>query len=196
MTWWLDFLAWIACVVYSTIPSFWFLIHPRPEYWRSRRRSPYLLLLPAWWLMWVVIGIVTVGWRHVRLYSTTWTWIPAGLLFASGFWLYLRSSKTFSAQQLGGLPEVLGGEKRQALVTTGIRAHVRHPVYLAHFCEMLAWSIGTGLIVSYALTAFALVTGAVMIGMEERELEKRFGTAYTEYRARVPAIIPKIRAKG
>ena len=196
MTSLLDFLAWIACVVYSTIPSFWFLIHPRPEFWQSRRRSPYLLLLPAWWLTWVVVGIATVHWRQVVLYSTPWTWIPAGMLLGTGFWLYSRSSKNFSAQQLGGLPEVLGGARRQSLVTTGIRAHVRHPVYLAHFCEMLAWSIGTGLIVCYALTGFAVVTGAVMIRMEDRELGQRFGVAYAEYRARVPAIIPKIRAKS
>jgi len=195
MAHWLDFLAWIACVVYSTIPSFWFLIHPRPEYWRSWRRSPYLLLLPAWWLMWVVVGLATFEWRHVRFYSTLWAWIPAGLLFVSGFWLYSRSSKNFSTQQLGGLPEVLGGEKRQSLVTSGVRAHVRHPVYLAHLSEMLAWSMGTGLTVCYALTVFAIVTGAVMIHMEDDELEKRFGAAYSEYRGRVPAIVPSLRSR-
>ncbi len=30
-------IAWIACVIYSTIPAFWLLIHPRADYWRSRR---------------------------------------------------------------------------------------------------------------------------------------------------------------
>ncbi len=29
-----------------------------------------------------------------------------------------------------------------------------------------------------------------MIRMEDRELEARFGEAYREYRARVPAVIP------
>ena len=74
---------------------------------------------------------------------------------------------------------------------TGIRAWVRHPVYLAHLCEMLAWSIGTGLIVCYGLTLFAVVTGAVMIRMEDGELERRFGEEYRQYRARVPAVVPK-----
>src|SRR5579885_253433 len=120
MAHWLDFLGWIACVVYSTIPLFWFLIHPWAEHWRSRRSSPYMVLLPAWWLMWVVVGRVTFHWRELRFYWGFWTWIPAALLFAAGFWLYSRSGKNFSAQQLGGLPEVLGGDKRQSLVTTGI----------------------------------------------------------------------------
>jgi protein-S-isoprenylcysteine O-methyltransferase Ste14 len=32
----------------------------------------------------------------------------------------------------------------------------------------------------------------VMIRMEERELEARFGSAYRDYRQRVPAILPRI----
>jgi protein-S-isoprenylcysteine O-methyltransferase Ste14 len=77
-------------------------------------------------------------------------------------------------------------------VTSGIRARVRHPVYLAHLCEMLAWSVGTGLAVCYALTLFAMITGAVMIRAEDAELERRFGQEYREYRARVPAVLPRL----
>ncbi len=77
-------------------------------------------------------------------------------------------------------------------MTTGIRARVRHPVYLGHLCEMLAWSVGTGLVVCCLLTAFAVVTGAVMISMEDAELEKRFGAEYAAYRRRVPAVLPRI----
>ena len=84
------------------------------------------------------------------------------------------------------------GHHEQQLVTSGIRARVRHPVYLGHLCEMLAWSLGSGLAVCYGLTAFALVTGAVMIRLEDRELEQRFGEEYREYRRKVPAVLPRI----
>ncbi len=84
------------------------------------------------------------------------------------------------------------GHREQRLVTSGIRAHIRHPVYLGHLCEMLAWSVGTGLAVCYGLTAFALVTGAIMIRLEDRELEQRFGEAYREYRRQVPAVLPRV----
>jgi uncharacterized membrane protein len=89
--------------------------------------------------------------------------------------LYKLSHHQFTLAQLGGLSEILPGHREQRLATTGIRAHVRHPVYLGHLCEMLAWSVGTGLAVCWALTAFAIVTGAVMIAMEDKELEARFG---------------------
>jgi len=189
----LNLLGWIACVVYSTIPSFWFLVHPFAEHWRSRKRSPYLILLPAWIAMWIVIAAITARWRHVVLYTTLLPWIPAAILFAVGFWMYSQSSKHFSAQQLGGLPEVVNGHRQQRLVTSGIRAQVRHPVYLAHLCEMLAWSLGTGLVVCYGLTAFALITGAVMIQMEDVELEQRFGAEYATYKQHVPAVWPRLR---
>ena len=189
---WLNFIGWLACVVYSTIPCFWFLVHPKAEYWRSRRLSPYLVLLPAWAAMWVVVARTTARWRHFTLYSSDWTWLPALALFLVGLWLYAQSSKNFSARQLGGFPEVISGHGEQRLVITGIRARVRHPVYLAHLCEMLAWSIGTGLVVCYALAVFAMVTGALMIRMEDRELERRFGLEYQQYRARVPAVFPKL----
>jgi protein-S-isoprenylcysteine O-methyltransferase Ste14 len=189
---WLHLLAWLACVVYSTIPSFWFMVHPFAERWRNRRRSPYLILLPAWLAMWILAAFVTRPWRHVAFYSQPLAWLPAAVLFADGFYLYARSGKGFSAQQLGGLPEVHGGHPHQRLVTDGVRARVRHPVYLAHLCEMLAWSIGSGLLVCWCLAAFAVITGAVMIRMEDAELEQRFGDDYRVYRGRVPALFPRL----
>jgi len=191
----LNLVGWVACVLYASIPSFWLLIHPRAEYWRSRKRSPYRVLMPAWLGMWAIEGAVTYRWREVALYSSRWPWVAAIALFSTGFWLYVQSHKNFSAKQLGGLPEIVGGHHEQELVTSGIRAHVRHPVYLGHLCEMLAWSLGTGLVVCYGLTAFAVITGAAMIRMEEKELEKRFGPAYAAYRERVPAILPKMRRR-
>ena len=186
-------VGWVACVLYSTVPSFWLMVHPRAHRWRSRVRSPFRVLLPAWITMWIGVGALSGPWRKVAFYSTAWTWIPAGLFFAAGIILYLRSGAHFSLAQLGGLPELRSNQEHHRLVTSGIRARVRHPVYLAHLCEMLAWSLGTGLLVCYLLTAFAIVTGAVMIRMEDSELEKRFGPEFMAYRRKVPAILPIVR---
>ena len=188
----LHIIAWIFCVIYSTIPAFWLLIHPRAAHWRSRRASPYKILLPIWIAMWAILAAITAPWRSILLYQTTWTWIPAGILFAAGLLLYQRSHHRFTLTQLSGLPELLPNHQ-QHLVTTGIRAHIRHPVYLGHLCEMLAWSLGTGLAVGWALTAFAIATGAIMIKMEDKELEKRFGEEYLRYHSSVPSVVPRIK---
>jgi protein-S-isoprenylcysteine O-methyltransferase Ste14 len=184
---------WIVCVVYSTIPAFWLLIHPRADFWRSRQSSPYKILLPVWIGMWTAVAAITAPWRDVILYENTWMWIPAAVLFCAGLFLYRLSGYNFSLAQLGGLPEILHGRGKQHLVTTGIRARLRHPIYLGHLCEILAWSVGTGLAICWALTAFAIASGAAMIAMEDRELEARFGEKYGQYRSTVPAILPKLK---
>ena len=193
---WIQLIGWLACVVYSTIPAFWFMIHPFAERWRARhlsnQRSPYMVLLPVWMVMWAVLALVTRPWRGILLYRSDWGWIAAALLFASGLYVYSQSGKNFSAKQLGGLPEVHGRNREQRLVTDGIRSRVRHPVYLAHLCEMLAWNAGTGLAVCWTLTGFAIITGAVMIRMEDAELEQRFGDSYRAYRKSVPAVLPRV----
>jgi len=192
----LEFIAWLACVVYSTIPAFWLMIHPFAERWRARhrsyQRSPYLLLLPAWVAMWILVALITRPWCRILFYRADWPWAAAAVLFVSGFYVYSQSVKNFSAKQLGGLPEVHGTNREQRLVTDGIRSHVRHPVYLAHLCEMLAWSVGTGLAACWVLTAFAVLTGAAMIRMEDAELEKRFGDSYRAYRRSVPTVLPRV----
>ena len=192
MTQALNLFGWMICIAYSTIPAFWLLIHPYANVWRARKRSPYLVLLPVWIALWIVIGLLTSRWRNTTIYITPWTWIPAVVLFSIGLWIYWQSGKSFSTAQLSGLPEVRPSHREQRLVTSGIRSRVRHPIYLAHFCEMLAWSIGTGLMVPYALSGFAVVTGAIMIRLEDKELEQRFGKEYRAYREKVPAVLPKI----
>jgi protein-S-isoprenylcysteine O-methyltransferase Ste14 len=185
-------LAWLACVVYSTIPLFWLMVHPRARRWREREASPFRVLVPAWIVMWAGVAALTGPWRKLTFYSTRWTWAPAALLFAAGISIYSHAGAHFSWAQLGGLPEVRTGRSDDRLVTAGIRSQVRHPVYLGHLCEMLAWSLGTGLAVCWLLTTLAIATGAVMIRMEDAELEKRFGREYVAYRKRVHAVLPKL----
>src|SRR5262252_3745562 len=183
---WLRLIGWLACIVYASVPAFWLMVHPFAARWRQSRRSPYVLLLPLWIVTWVVLGAITAPWRDILLYSSPLALIPAIAILAIGIWLYVHASKEFSPQQLGGVPEIQT-RSGQRLVTSGIRERIRHPIYLGHLCELAAWSIGTGLAVCFALTALAIVTGAVMIRKEDEELERRFGDEYRVYRQRVPA---------
>jgi protein-S-isoprenylcysteine O-methyltransferase Ste14 len=184
-------LGWLICSVYSTIPGYWLLIHPRADYWRTQR-SPYRALLPMWAVMFLVVLLATASFRRVFLYQSNWAWIPAVCLLATGIWLYKTGGARFSLQQLQGMPE-LSATHAEPLVITGVRARIRHPIYLAHLCEMLAWSIGTGLVASFALVVVTIITGAVMIRAEDQELEWRFGEPYRLYRESVPAIFPRMR---
>src|ERR1700726_660034 len=108
-------VAWIACVIYSTIPAFWLLIHPRTEFWRSRRRSPYRILLPIWIAIWATVAAITAPWRSLLLYEDRWARIPAAALFCVGLVLYKLSHSEFSLGQLAGVPEILHAHSQQRL---------------------------------------------------------------------------------
>lgn len=152
----------------------------------------YKILVPLWVGMWIVLFAITYAWRGIVLYRFSYSWIVAVCFFVAGIVLYARARKGFSPLQLSGHHELEPERHQQRLVVTGIRHHVRHPIYLGHLLEMFGWSIGTGLLVCWALTGFAIMTGIVMIKKEEEELVGRFGEDYREYQRRVPAIAPKL----
>lgn len=137
-------------------------------------------------------AFATRPWRHVHLYDTPYSWALIVFFAACAIFFYRGSRSHISGRQVMGRPEVeVGAHEEQKLVTTGMHGRVRHPLYVGHMLMMFGWSVASGLVVCYALTAFAILTGAIMIPMEEKELERRFGDAYREYKKRVPMLIPK-----
>jgi len=183
-------VAWIAGIIYSTIPSYWLLVHRNIDYWRARN-TRLSRVGPVWFGLWVLAGAVTWPWRGVALYRSRWLWIPAGALILAGLFIYSRAKQSFTTDQVLGRSELEPHRHEQRLNRDGIRAHVRHPYYLGHLCELVGWTLGTGLVVLVVLNAFAIVTGTLMIRAEERELEERFGEAYREYQQQVPALLPR-----
>jgi protein-S-isoprenylcysteine O-methyltransferase Ste14 len=188
-----DCLAMLACSVYCTIPLFWLVVHPFIGGWRKRGRRAYSLILPFWGVFIAATLAMLWHWRSAHLYESWWAWIPAGGLFFTGMSIYRAAFKGFHHSQVSGMDELEPDKHRQQLVTSGIRAWLRHPIYLGHLCEVLGWCIGTGLVALYALAGIAMVTGALMIRMEDDELEERFGESYRAYRGSVPAVLPKVK---
>ena len=184
-------VAWVVAMVYAAVPVFWFLVHPLVGFWRRQKRSPYWVLVPAQ-LATIAVGLaLTWPWRHETLYDTPYAWIAAAPLFAAAISIFRRVKPHFTNQQLIGRSELAPDRFEQRLVTAGLHARVRHPVYGAHFLMLLGWTVGSGLLVCYAMVGFSLVAGTVMITLEEHELEARFGEPYREYKRRVPAILPR-----
>lgn len=192
LRWAIDILALIVCSVYCTIPLFWLVVHPFVDRWRRHGRRAYARILPIWAAFIVATFLIIWPFRFAHFYASWFAWIPAALLFLLGFSIYSVAFKSFERSQISGLAELEPDRHRQQLVTGGIRACVRHPIYLGHLCEILAWCVGTGMLVLYILAVFAIATGTVMIRIEDRELEARFGDAYRVYRRTVPAVVPRL----
>lgn len=185
-------LALVICSVYATIPLFWFTLHPFTERWRARGRHSYKIILPLW-ILYILLAIAALWpWRNHALYTTPLAFIPGALLILTGLFVYRAAARNFTHVQLSGLAELEPNRHRQHLVTSGIRSRVRHPIYLGHLLELFGWTIALGTLSLIALTVFAILTGAVMLRLEDNELEQRFGPDYREYRHKVPAIFPRL----
>jgi methanethiol S-methyltransferase len=187
----LDFTGLAICSVYATIPLFWLTVHPLIARWRSVGRRAYFALLPLWFFY--ALTAFVIGWRfrHVHLYISWMSWIPAVLFMLMGFVMYQAAGQSFGRAKISGLAEIEPLNHPQELVTTGIRAKVRHPFYLGHFCELFGWMLGSGSLAIAGLLVFSLLTGAIMIRREDAELEQRFGEAFRQYRSRVPSFLPR-----
>src|SRR5207302_6348598 len=117
-------------------------------------------------------------------YSSPWMWAPAALLMFFGLRTYGGIRSGFGTHKLSGEAELRPQEHAQELVTTGLHARMRHPIYVAHLLNLAGWTIGSGLVVSFILLAVsALSTFPLMIWIEENELEKRFGQRLREYKS-------------
>jgi protein-S-isoprenylcysteine O-methyltransferase Ste14 len=188
----LENLALLICSIYATIPCFWFTLHPFTRHWRQRGRRAYRFILPLWTVYIAAAALAVSPWRHATLYNNLLAFIPGAIFVVLGLLLYRASSRGFSHVHLSGLAELEPNRHDQRLVTSGIRSRVRHPIYLGHLCELIGWTIALATIALFALTGFAILTGAIMLRLEDNELEARFGESYREYRRAVPAIMPRL----
>jgi protein-S-isoprenylcysteine O-methyltransferase Ste14 len=188
-------IAWVIGSVYATIPVLWLAIHPFVGYWR-RRRGPVMPLIGMIWLAFIAfVLLLSFPWRDYRLYFGSgtwgwWSWLGWLILFALGLALY-RKVGSFGLARVLGQAEVRPEEHEQKLITTGIHGRVRHPIYLAHWIMLTAWTVGAGTVALLAMWLFASTSGIFLLRAEERELQSRFGAGWEEYTARVPMILPR-----
>ena len=89
-----------------------------------------------------------------------------------------------------GDPSLLAFEKTTALVTTGIYAYIRHPLYSSLL--LLAWGIFfkapglPGVLLALVATTFLIATASA----DERECIQFFGAEYREYMKKTKRFIP------
>ncbi|MEW5949133.1 MAG: isoprenylcysteine carboxylmethyltransferase family protein [Thermodesulfobacteriota bacterium] len=91
-----------------------------------------------------------------------------------------------------GIPEFSDKVKMQ-LVKKGPFAIMRHPTYLAHSMIFLGAFLITGILTVGLIAVLDFFTvHVIIIPFEEKELQRRFGDEYTEYKRRVPKFFPKV----
>lgn len=82
---------------------------------------------------------------------------------------------------VGALIQLRGVENIDHLVTGGLFARVRHPMYAGFLAWILGWSIYHGAFVSLAIGLPGMACVMWWRRLEEARLEKQFGDAYRDY---------------
>lgn len=185
-------LAWLVCGIYATIPLFWLAIHPFADFWRRRFRAPLKVVVIVWVLLWVMAWAASAPWRYAELAASAWWSLAAIPFWAMSIFIYFGGHRDFTLNQVIGRNELESDRHEQVLVTTGLHARVRHPLYLGHLCTMLGWLALARTEAILGLLVWGLFSGIIMIRFEDAELEQRFGDQYREYRRRVPAVFPRL----
>ena len=136
--------------------------------------------------------IILVGRSAVAPLVVTSTWVRIaglGLLAASTAFAIWARGVLGSSWSIG--PQI-GGDRR--LRTQGPYAITRHPIYTGVFGMLVGTAVAGGGGTWLVLIGAGLVALETKIRMEEPLLVARFPDEYPAYRARVPQLIPGLRA--
>jgi protein-S-isoprenylcysteine O-methyltransferase Ste14 len=155
--------------------------------------APWNYLLPidrarSVWLP-AAVALERTGWMSLTAAANAL--LAAGMLLAlAGAWL-----RTWGAAYLGSAVVKDAAMHGSAVVADGPYRYVRNPLYLGTWLHLLA----LGLLMPASGAVFAVVLVGVeelrLIGGEEEFLARTLGAAYGEYTARVPRLVPALRAR-
>ena len=81
----------------------------------------------------------------------------------------------------------------QKLITTGLYAYIRNPMILGLFLLLLGLGVllGSLSLILLFTPLFILLNVLYLKAIEEKEMGKKFGQEYLEYKKRVPLFIPR-----
>jgi protein-S-isoprenylcysteine O-methyltransferase Ste14 len=159
----------------------------RLKAWAGRwHRLAYNLVALAQFALVAVVGAVALGDRPAFD-------LPGGVIMAmavvhlAGWVGLVAAGRWYDLGRLAGTAQLRGQSDDEPLRTDGIHAYLRHPFYAAGF--LILWGAAAS-----PLGLATAVWGSLYLlagtWFEERRSLARYGQAYADYRARVPAYVP------
>jgi protein-S-isoprenylcysteine O-methyltransferase Ste14 len=151
-----------------------------------------------WTRMWISgtgLGIIPIvylatGWPAFANYVPSFYQTGAGIITAIAAWWMFRATHVALGRFWSVSLDIRDGHK---LVTDGIYATLRHPMYSAFWLMALAqalllpnWIAGLSGLAGFAYLFF------LRIGPEEKMMEDTFGADYVKYKNKTDRIIPGV----
>jgi methanethiol S-methyltransferase len=118
----------------------------------------------------------------------------AGLFIAYwGVFVLMRSFRAFNVRKFLGIHAT--EKEYDNLITSGMFAVIRHPVYLGTILLLIGFFMYTPTVSTLILVVSSILYIMVGIGLEEQKMIKHYGEEYKQYRKKVPMLIPKMKFK-
>jgi len=147
--------------------------------------SGQLIFLIVFLVLWILDSFVfhfsAILAKYIPVYTRL---ILAGLiLIPSGFLAWLGLRVVF--MEVRDPPRV---------IRTGVFSYMRHPIYFAALLFYIGLIFMTLSLVSLIFWACIFIFYNYIATYEEKQLEKKFGQEYIDYRKKVPKWIPRLRS--
>ena len=132
-------------------------------------------------------------WLSLPRWSFSWWSLGLSIPLLILGWL-ISGWPVVAFSRAGGTPVPFNPPPR--LITNGLYAYIRNPMFLGGFLFLLGLGVLLGsLSLTFIFTPVLIVLYVFYVkAVEEKEMEKKFGQEYLEYKKRVPMFIPRVEA--
>lgn len=185
-------VAWLLVTVVPALLLYWLLLHILLPLWRR------LGVSTSQYFLWVSVAALVIflsAWTD-QLLASDFGGQPilaaVGIVLLAGAIIFrLQISRYLSLSTQLGLPEIDPLRHPQKLLTEGTYAHLRHPRYVQVTMALAGWALLANYPAGYLAALLWIPLMLVIVRVEEKELLRRFGQEYVDYRAQVAKFWPQ-----
>jgi len=186
----------VALLVWLAIPPavlYWLMIHPFAERWRRVGVRPTFVIVFAAFMAVAGVLFLLRDLVLVREFGTHWLmWVAAAVIYIIAIALEVLCRRQLKFRTLTGVPELRADQSDRPVLSEGMYARVRHPRYLTIMVAILAMAVFANYLVTWIMVPVTAASLWLIAVLEERELVRSLGSAYEDYRTRVPMFVPKL----
>jgi protein-S-isoprenylcysteine O-methyltransferase Ste14 len=159
---------------------------------KERKQPPLWVFIIAFF---IVFALISIG--LTLLFKLPWVLpipFPWGLLIGLvllgfGFFILISALQALTIRRAFG-KEIYKTKTESQLITTGIYAHTRNPLYLGVILLLFGWAFVFLFTFLLIMSGLFIILFVLVAKWEEKELTERFGDEYHKYRNQVPFFIP------
>ncbi|MHA1383976.1 MAG: methyltransferase family protein [Candidatus Helarchaeota archaeon] len=160
---------------------------------QKRKQPPLWLFIIVFFVIFlsIPVGLTLIFDLPLFLYEFPQYWgiITGAVILSIGLFFIFRAIKDLKVHRALG-KEIYKSKDESKLITTGIYAYTRNPLYFGAVLSFLGYFLITLLLILLIMTCEYTILFIFVCKWEEKELISRFGEEYIRYKEKVPIFMP------